>query len=109
MTVGHLLEDIHAEPLAEFHHALLMAGRAKVASFTRGGQQVFMAAVFAFDTDKSVAQIAAIEITIYYLLDIRPPEAILPRETVVVFLHKGFKMILDAVVIIFILWAAGGV
>ena len=33
MTVGHLLEDIHAQPLTEFHHALLVAGRAKVAPF----------------------------------------------------------------------------
>jgi hypothetical protein len=37
-----------------------------------------MAAVFAFNTGKSVAQIAAIEITVDHLFDIRPPEAILP-------------------------------
>jgi hypothetical protein len=64
MTVGHLFEDIHAEPLPEFHHALLMAGRTEMPSFTRKGQQVFMAAVFAFNPGKAVAQIAAIEITV---------------------------------------------
>jgi len=35
MAVRHFFEDIQAEPLAEFHHALLMAGWAKVAAFTR--------------------------------------------------------------------------
>src|SRR5208337_1473055 len=38
MSVGHLFEDIHAEPLAEFHHTLLMTGRAKVAALTREGK-----------------------------------------------------------------------
>jgi hypothetical protein len=64
MTVGHLFEDIHAKPFPEFHHALLMAGWAEMPSFTREGQQVFMAAVFASDTGKAMAQIAAIEITV---------------------------------------------
>jgi len=77
MTVGYLLEDIHAEPFPEFHDALLMAGRAEVPSFAREGQEVFMAAVFAFDAGKAVAQIAAIEIAVDYLFDIRPPESIL--------------------------------
>jgi len=63
MTVGHLFEDIRAEPLAEFHHALLMAGRAEVPSFTREGQQVFMAAVFASDAGKAVAQISPVSST----------------------------------------------
>ena len=99
----HLLEDIHAEPLAEFHHALLMAGWAEMAALAREGQQIFMAAVFAFDTGKPVAQITTIEITIYNFFDIRPPESVLPRETVVIFLHKGFEIILNAVVIIRIL------
>ncbi|OQC44775.1 MAG: hypothetical protein BWX59_01693 [Bacteroidetes bacterium ADurb.Bin028] len=43
-------------------------------------------------------QIAAIEITIDYFFDIGPPESVLPRETVIVFLHKGFKIILHAVI-----------
>ena len=75
MPVGNFLEDIHAKPLAEFHHALLVAGRAEMPSFTREGQQVFMAAVFAFDAGKAVTQIAAIEIAVDYLFDIWPPEA----------------------------------
>jgi hypothetical protein len=77
MTVGHLLEDIHTEPLSEFHHALLMTGRAEVAALAREGQKIFVAAVFASHAGKAVAQIAAIEITVDYLFDIWPPEAML--------------------------------
>ena len=111
MSMRHLLEDIDAEPLPEFHHTLLMAGRAEMTALAREGKQVFMPAVFAFDAGKTVAQIAAIEIAVDYLFDIWPPEAILPCETVVVFLHKGFKIILYAVVIIRILrlaWLVNG-
>ena len=106
MAMGHLLENTHAEPLSEFHYALLVAGGAKVTALTREGQQVFMAAVLAFDAGKTVTQIAAIKITVDNLFDIGPPEAVLPRETVVIFLHKGFKIILYAVVIIRILRTA---
>jgi hypothetical protein len=78
MPVGYLFEDVHAEPLPEFHHALLMAGWAEVAALAGKSEEIFMAAVFAFHTGKTVLQIAAIEITINHLLDIWPPEAILP-------------------------------
>jgi len=33
LPVGHQFEHLGAEPFAEFHHPLLMAGRAKVAAF----------------------------------------------------------------------------
>jgi len=39
-------------------------------------EQVFMAAIFAFDSGKAVVQIATIEITADYLLHIGPPEAV---------------------------------
>jgi hypothetical protein len=41
-------------------------------------QEIFMAAIFAFHTGKPVVQITAIEITIDHLLDIWPPESVLP-------------------------------
>lgn len=78
MPVRDLLEDIHAEPLPEFHHAFLMTGWAEVAALAGKSQQVFMAAVFAFHAGKAVAQIAAIKITINHLFDVGPPEAVLP-------------------------------
>ena len=34
MPMGNLFEDIHTEPFAEFHHALLVTGRAEVAALT---------------------------------------------------------------------------
>jgi hypothetical protein len=49
-----------------------------VPALAREGKQVFMAAVFAFHPGKAVFKIAAIEIAIDHLLDIRPPESILP-------------------------------
>jgi len=103
MPMGDFFEDIQAEPLPEFHHALLMAGRAEVPPFTRERQQVFMAAVFAFHTGKAVLQIAAVEITVNHLFDIGPPESVLLGKMFIIGLDKGFKIILDAVVIIRIL------
>jgi len=40
--------------------------------------ETFMAAIFAFHTGKAVVQIAAIQIPMNNLLDIRPPESVLP-------------------------------
>jgi hypothetical protein len=77
MPVRDLLEDIHTKPFPEFHHAFLMTGRAKVPPFTGKCQQVFVAAVFAFNSGKSVVQIAAIQIPINHLLKIRPPESVM--------------------------------
>ncbi|MDO9228236.1 MAG: hypothetical protein Q7U03_01600, partial [Syntrophales bacterium] len=55
------------------------------------GQEIFMAAIFAFHAGKAVVQIAAIEIAIDYLLDIGPPEAVLPGEMLVIDPDKGLK------------------
>ena len=74
---GTFLEDIHAEPFPEFHHALLMTRRTEVAALAGKCQEIFMAAVFAFHTGKTVVQIPAIEITMDHLLDIGPPETVL--------------------------------
>jgi hypothetical protein len=48
MTVRNLFENIHAQPLPEFHHALLMAGGAEVTALAGKGEEIFMAAVLAF-------------------------------------------------------------
>jgi len=100
MTVRDLFENIHAEPFAEFDHALLVARWAKMPSFTRKCQQIFMAAAFTFHAGKAVVQIAAIEVAIDHLLDIGPPEAVLPGEILVIDPDKGFKIILYAAVVI---------
>ena len=68
-----------------------------------------MATVFTFHAGKAVVQITAIEITIDHLLDIRPPESVLPGEVLVVDPDKGFKIILYAAVVIRILRVAGAI
>jgi len=78
MPVGDLLEDIHAEPFAELHHALLMAGWAEMTALAGEGQQVFVAAVNTFDTGETIVRVAAVEVAVYDLLDIGPPESVLP-------------------------------
>jgi len=50
----------------------------KAATLAGEGQQVRVAKVFALHTGKVVAQVAAIEIKIDHLVDIGPPEAVLP-------------------------------
>jgi hypothetical protein len=45
-------------------------------------------------------QIAAIEITIDHLLDIGPPESVLPGEMLIIDPNKGLKIVLYAAVII---------
>jgi hypothetical protein len=106
MTMGYLFKDFHTKPVPKFHHTLLVTGWAEVPPFAGECQQVFVAAVFAFHTGKTVAYIAAIQITIDHLLDIRSPETILPGELFVIALHKGFKIILYTMIIIRILQVA---
>ena len=50
----------------------------KAAALAEEGQELFVAVVFAFHAGKAVVQIAAIEIAIDHLLDIGPPEPVLP-------------------------------
>jgi hypothetical protein len=76
-----------------------MTRRTRLPALAGKGQQIPMDAVLAFDTGKSVVRVAAIEITIDHLLDIWPPEAVLPGEVFVIDPGKGFKIVLDTVVI----------
>ena len=100
MPVGNLFEDIHAEPFAEPHHALLMARWAKMTALTGKSQQIFVTAVITFDAGKAVVQVAAIEITIDHLLDIGPPETVLPGKILLIDPDKGLKVVFHAAVII---------
>ena len=70
-----------------------------------------MATVFTFHAGKAVVQITAIEIAVDHLLDIRPPESVLPGEMLVIDLDKGLKIVLDAAVVIRVLqisWTING-
>jgi len=68
-----------------------------------------VAAVFTFHTGKAVVQITAIEIAIDHLLDIGPPEAVLPGKMLVIDPDKDFKIVLHATVVIGQLWIPGAV
>jgi hypothetical protein len=91
------------------------AGRADVEALAREGRQIFtfalqgMAAILTLHTGKTLMRVTTIHVTIDHLLNIRPPESILPGELFIIALHKGFKIILYAMVVIRILWMAGPV
>jgi hypothetical protein len=72
-------------------------------------QQVFMAAIFTFDSGKTVVQTSTVEITVNHLFDIWPPEPILPGVKVVINLHEGLEAVFDAAVVIRILRMTGPV
>jgi hypothetical protein len=72
----------------------------KAAALAEERQEIFVAAILAFNTGKAVVQIAAIEITIDHLLDIGPPESVLPGEMLIIDPNKGLKIVLYAAVII---------
>ena len=70
VPVRHGLDDVSAEPLTEFHHALLVARWAKMASFTGKAQQVRVAAFIAADPGETVFQHPTLQIPVDHLLDI---------------------------------------
>ena len=100
MTVRHGLEDFFTEPFPEFHHPSLMTRWAEVASLTREGQEILVAAVFASHLGEAVTEDAAIEVTVDDLFDIRAQETILFGKTVVTDLFKSLKMILNTLIIL---------
>jgi len=55
-----------------------MTGGAEVTSLAGEGQEIFVTAIFTFHASKAVVNITAIKIAVNHLLDIWPPEAILP-------------------------------
>jgi hypothetical protein len=82
-----------------------------VAALAGECQQIFVSAVFAFYAGKPVVQITAIEVAVDYLLDIGPPESVLPGEMLVIDLDKGPKIVLYTAVVIRILrisWTING-
>jgi hypothetical protein len=61
--------------------------------------KIFMAAILAFHTGKAVVQIAAIQIPVNNLLQIGPPESVLPGEMLVIDPDKGLEIVLHAAVV----------
>ena len=57
-------------------------------------------AVWAFNAGKAVMGVAAVQIPVDDLSHVRPKEAILFLKTLLVDLFKGFKMILNTLIIL---------
>ena len=109
MPVGDFFEDFCAEQFSELHNALLVTRGAEMAALAGKGQQIFVAAAFAFDAGKAVVRIAAIQIPMNNVLQIRPPVSVLPREMLIVNLYERLKAVLDAAIIIRFLWFSGAI
>ena len=94
--VGDRREDISAQPLPEFDHPRLMAGRAEMAARAGECQEIFMAAVFTFHAGTPGVQIAALESARDHLRDVGPPESVVPGDMLVINPDTGFTIVLDA-------------
>lgn len=55
-------------------------------------KQIFVAAVLRFDVYKSVVWIAEVDVTVNEFILVRPPEAILFEEMLVIVLDKGLTI-----------------
>ena len=98
--MGNGLENLLAEPLAEFHDPLLVTGRTEMSAFASKGQEIFVSAILAPDPGESVMEDATVEIAIDDLLYIRAEKAILPGKEVVINLLKSLKMVLNPMIIL---------
>jgi len=68
-----------------------MTGGEEVTPIAGEGQVIFIATVQTFYTGKAVVQIAAIEITLNHLLNVRPLEAVLLGKIIIIDLNEGLK------------------
>ena len=109
MPVGHLFQDLAAEPLAEFHNPFLMAGGAEMSALARKSQQILVVTVFAFHSGKAVVQIAALQIPVNDLLQIGAPEAVLPGKMLIVDTDEDLKIVLYSTIVIGQLGISGAV
>ena len=100
MQLGDRFEDFLAEPLAKFHHPLLMTRRTEVPSFARECEQEFVAAFATFDTCKTIMKDAAIKIAVYNVFHIGAEKAILLGELIIIDLFERPKMVLNTLIIL---------
>jgi hypothetical protein len=107
MAVGYGLEDFLTQPFAKFHHALLMTGGAEVPALTRKSQQIFVTAGFTFHPREAVMEDAAVQKTINHLFHIGPEKPVPGGEPLVIDLLQRLKVVLNALIILRLLWLSG--
>jgi hypothetical protein len=86
-----------------------MAGGAKMPSFARIAQKIFMTTVIAADPCKSAMQIAALQIAVNHIHHIGAPKTAAGCETVIPYVLEFFKVVLNALKIIAVLGIAGAI
>jgi hypothetical protein len=104
MAVGDCLYNLPAKPFPEFHHPFLVTGRAEMPPLAREGQKVFMAAFTTFHPRKAIVQDTAVEIAVDHMPHRRTEKTVLFDKTVVIDLLQFFKMILNTLIILRVLW-----
>ena len=97
--MGYRLDHLLTQSLTKLHDTLLMTGRTKVPALAGEGQKIFVTAVCAFDTGKSIVEVATVKIPVNHAGDIRPKEAILPLKPFLIDLLKCFKMVPNTLII----------
>jgi hypothetical protein len=97
LAVGDIGQDLGGHPVGEGGHPFGVARRTKISSATRERQDHLMATVWIFTTNpgKSVAEVAAIQESVGYFADHRPPEAVLIGKAFLVNSLEFIKVIFD--------------
>ena len=72
----------------------------KAVTLSGEGKQLLMAAFFCISSGNAVVQDPAIEVPVYDLLQIGPPEAVLTRKMLIIDPDEGLKIVLHAAAII---------
>lgn len=93
VAVGYGFNDLFEEPLAEFDHTLLMAGRAEVPALAGEGQEVLVAAGIAADSSEAVMEDATVKEPIDDVSRIRPKESVLAGKAFIVDLFQSLLAI----------------
>lgn len=93
--MGHRLENLFCDELAEFNLALLVAGRAEAAALAREGQQVLVSALRAADAREVPVQDAALLEGLERMPNAVPQGPIGGREAFVIDLEELLEVPLD--------------
>ena len=97
--MGSLFYNLPAHPFAKLDYSLLMAGRAKVAALIGKDQKMFVTTLLTSDSGKAVTQNPTVQIAVDHGPQIGTIKTIGPLKTFLIDPFKGFKMILDTMVI----------
>jgi hypothetical protein len=93
LTVGDIQQEFLPHPLTPFLTAFSMAGWTEPACLAGKHQQALFPTIGTPDAGKATHRIAAVEVLLYNILDHRTEEAVLPLETILIFLKKLLEIV----------------